>query len=114
MVLRLCITVELFCSPVRNIFPRISLHDLTYHRTMTKCLRQVSQSKVAFVSLVVFGLSVDQAERSSGHPPFHPASGSLVLCCGAAESSPTGPIPLPASTFSALTITGGYARTATR
>ena len=29
MALRLCVIVELFYSPVRNIFPRISLHDLT-------------------------------------------------------------------------------------
>ena len=32
MVLRLCIVVESFCSPVRNIFPRNSLHDLPCHR----------------------------------------------------------------------------------
>ena len=36
--MRLCKTVELFYSPVRNIVPRISLHDLPYHRTMRKCL----------------------------------------------------------------------------
>ena len=29
-------TVELFCSPIRNIFPRISSHDLPCHRTMKK------------------------------------------------------------------------------
>ena len=28
--------VELFCSPVRNIFPPISSHDLPCHRTMKK------------------------------------------------------------------------------
>ena len=50
MVLRLCITVELFCSPVRNIFPRISLHGLPKRKTLRKCLRQVSQNKVAFCS----------------------------------------------------------------
>ena len=48
MELRLCTVVELFCSPVRNIVPRISLHDLPYLRTMKKCVRQVSQNKVAF------------------------------------------------------------------
>ena len=48
MELRLRIVVELFCSPVRNIVPRISLQDLPYHWTMRKCLRQVSQNKVAF------------------------------------------------------------------
>ena len=36
MVLRLCITVELFCSPVRNIFPHTSLHDQSCHKTMKK------------------------------------------------------------------------------
>ena len=40
---------------------------------------------------MVFGLSVTQAERSSVRPPFHEASGSLVLCFGAAESSQKGP-----------------------
>ena len=48
MELRLCMTVELFCSPVRNIFPSISLHDLPYHNTMRKCLLQVSLNKAAF------------------------------------------------------------------
>ena len=33
MVSRLCIMVALFYSPVRNFFPRISLHDLPCHRT---------------------------------------------------------------------------------
>ena len=41
----------LFCSPVRNIVPRISLHDLPCHRTMRKCSRQVSLSLVAFLLL---------------------------------------------------------------
>ena len=50
MVLRLCIVVELFCSPVHNIVPRTSLHDIPYHRTMRKCLRQVFQNKIAFCS----------------------------------------------------------------
>ena len=45
MVLRLCTVVALICSLVRKIFPHISSHDLPYHRTMRKCLRQVSQSK---------------------------------------------------------------------
>ena len=35
MVLRLYITVEYFL-PIRNIFPRISLHDLPYNRIMKK------------------------------------------------------------------------------
>ena len=48
MELRLCIVVELFCSPVRNIGPLISLRDLPYRGTMSKCLRQVSQNKVVF------------------------------------------------------------------
>ena len=48
MVLRLCIFVELFCVPSRNILPRASLHDLPCHRTMKKCSRQVSLNKVAF------------------------------------------------------------------
>ena len=47
MVLRLCIAVELFGSPVRSIFPRISLHDLPYHKTMRNCSRQVSLYLVA-------------------------------------------------------------------
>ena len=34
MVLRLCKAVELLCLPVRNIFQRISLHDLPYHKTI--------------------------------------------------------------------------------
>ena len=34
MELRLCIVVELFCSPGRDIFPHISLHDLPHHGTM--------------------------------------------------------------------------------
>ena len=42
MVLRHKKVVETFCSPVRNIFPRISLHDLPYHRTMRKCVLQIS------------------------------------------------------------------------
>ena len=48
MELRLRIVVELFCSSVRNIVPRISLHDLPYHWTMRKCVRQASQNEVAF------------------------------------------------------------------
>ena len=52
MVLRLCTTAELFYSPVRSIFRRISLHDLPYHRTMKKCLRQVSEGWWAFLSLL--------------------------------------------------------------
>ena len=51
MVLRLWKAVELFCSPLRNIFPRISLHDLPYHRIMRKCLRLIPQSQAAFLSL---------------------------------------------------------------
>ena len=70
MVLRLCITVGLFYSPVRNIFPRISLRDLPCHcmcqiylvtfipLVIKKTLHvkgprgKVSQSRVAFVSLL--------------------------------------------------------------
>ena len=37
MELRLCVIVAMFYSPVRNIFPRISLHDFPFHRTMRKC-----------------------------------------------------------------------------
>ena len=37
-----------FRSPARNIAPHISLRVLPYHRTMRKCLRQVSQSRAAF------------------------------------------------------------------
>ena len=41
-----------------------------------------------------------QPECTLGRPPFHHASGSLVkLCCGAAESSPTGPIRFPQVPF---------------
>ena len=36
MVMRLCITVALFCLPLRSIFPHTSLHDLPRHRTMMK------------------------------------------------------------------------------
>ena len=39
MVLRLCITVELFCSPIRNLIPKISVHDLPCQKTMKKCSR---------------------------------------------------------------------------
>ena len=42
MELRLCVTVDSFCSQVRNIFPRISVHDHLCHRTMKKCLLQIS------------------------------------------------------------------------
>ena len=49
MVLRLCIVVELFCLPVRNIFPRISLHELPYHRTMRKCSLQVYISVIVYI-----------------------------------------------------------------
>ena len=41
--------VVLFASS--QYLPRLSWHDLPYHRTMKKCLRQVSQSRVAFLSL---------------------------------------------------------------
>ena len=47
--LRLCVTVGSFYSPVRNIFPRISLHYLPCLRTMKKCSRQVSLNKAAFL-----------------------------------------------------------------
>ena len=43
---------QLFCSPIRNICPCISLHDLPYHKTMRKCSRQVSQNKVVFQKLL--------------------------------------------------------------
>ena len=52
MVLWLCITVELFCSSVRIIFPRTSLHDLPCHRTMGTCSCQVSLYLVAFLKLL--------------------------------------------------------------
>ena len=48
MVLRLCVTVELFSLPVRNIFPRTSLHDLPCHRTMWKYSHPNSRKMVAF------------------------------------------------------------------
>ena len=51
MELRLCVIVEFFGSPVRNIFPRISLHDLPCHGTMRKGLLQVSLNKAAFLSV---------------------------------------------------------------
>ena len=50
MELRLRIVVELFCSPVRNIVSRISLHDFPCHRTMRKCLRQVFRIRWLFRS----------------------------------------------------------------
>ena len=46
MASRLCTVVDSFDSPVRKIFPRISLHDLPRHGTMRKCLRQVSQTEI--------------------------------------------------------------------
>ena len=52
MQLRLCILVEFFRSPVRNLSPRISLHDLPYRWTMRTCLRQVSRNKRAFLLLL--------------------------------------------------------------
>ena len=48
MELRLCIVVELFCSPVRNIVPRISLQDLPYNRIMRKWFAASFQTKVTF------------------------------------------------------------------
>ena len=36
MVFRLCLIVESFYSPIRNIFPRISLHALPCHMTTKK------------------------------------------------------------------------------
>ena len=46
MELRLCVNVELFCSPFRKIVPHISLHDIPYHGTMTRCSRRVSRNRV--------------------------------------------------------------------
>ena len=60
MALRLCITVEVFCLPVRNIFPRTSLPDLPYRRTMRKCSRQISLQQA--VSL--------QAQQKSWIPTY--------------------------------------------
>ena len=48
MELRLCVVVESFCLQVRNMLPRISSHDLPFRRTVRKCMRQVSRSKVVF------------------------------------------------------------------
>ena len=42
MELRLCVTAELSCSPIRDIFPHISLHDLPCHGTMTKYSHPIS------------------------------------------------------------------------
>ena len=52
MELQLCVTVELFCLPVRNIFPRTSLHDLPCHRKRTtkKLLLPISLELVVFQS----------------------------------------------------------------
>ena len=52
MELILCAVAGLFCSPAHNIAPHISLHDLPYHRTMRRCLRQVSLNKVTFLLLL--------------------------------------------------------------
>ena len=52
MALRLCKIAQLFYSPIRNTFSRISLHDLQYHRTMKIHLRQVSLNMVAFLLLL--------------------------------------------------------------
>ena len=38
---KVCTNWELTCSPVRNIFRRISSHDLPCRRTMRKCLLQI-------------------------------------------------------------------------
>ena len=51
MVFRLCITVALFCLPIRNIAPHIALPDLPCHRTRKRCPRQVSLNKVVFLVL---------------------------------------------------------------
>ena len=48
MVLRLCVAVELFCSPFRNIFPHISLRDLPCHRTTMKYSHPISRKRVVF------------------------------------------------------------------
>ena len=49
---RSCNFVQLFYSPICNIAPHISLHDLPYPGTMIRCLRQVSLNKVAFLLLL--------------------------------------------------------------
>ena len=38
MELRLCTVAGLFCSPIHNIAPHISLHDLPYHTTISEIL----------------------------------------------------------------------------
>ena len=52
MELWLCKIVKSFYLQIGNIFPHISVHDLSYHRTLRRCLRQVSQNKVAFLLLL--------------------------------------------------------------
>ena len=52
MASRLCLIVASFYSPVRNIFPRISLHDLPCHRTMKISFRH--QVSAWLVFLVIF------------------------------------------------------------
>ena len=52
MELLLCTVAGVFCSPARSIAPRISLHGLPYHRSMARCLRQVSLSKIVFLLLL--------------------------------------------------------------
>ena len=59
------IVVESFYSPVRNIFPRISLHDLPCHRTMKRqCMSQVS---LELLFLVIF-------HSSGSNPRFEHSS----------------------------------------
>ena len=50
---QLCVTVELFCWTVRNIFPRTSLHDLPCHktRTMKNFLHPISWELVVFLGI---------------------------------------------------------------
>ena len=53
MASRLWTIARLFYSQVRNIFPRISLHDLPYHRTMKISFRHQVSAWLLFLAFFI-------------------------------------------------------------
>ena len=51
MALRVCIIAQLFYSQIRNIFPRISLHDLPCHKTMKISFRHQGSPWLLFLTI---------------------------------------------------------------
>ena len=68
MVLRLCLIAQLFYSPNRNVFPRISLHDLPCRRTMK--ILFLPQVSPWLLFLVIF--------HSSGRNPWFEHTSVLI------------------------------------